>query len=263
MGGTIVVIALILAVVAIGMIYARNQANAKQNRLEDAKAEARRWVERLGGQVVNLVGTNLASQQAMADASERYTAAGSQMEQANTAEQARLVTATAMEGLYYVRAARIAMDLDPGPELPVDRERERAGKVTEDRRVTVEGREFEASPEPGENTPHYYPGGRVAGRPVPQGWYSEPWWKPALVAGAWGLGSMLLFSAMFSGMYGIPDAQAWENGYDAGQADAAEADAGGGEDMGGDAGGDYGGDYGGGGSDGGFGDFGGGDFGGF
>jgi hypothetical protein len=67
---------------------------------------------------------------------------------------------------------------------------------------------------------------------------------------------------MFSGMYGIPDAQAWENGYDAGQADAAEADAGGGEDMGGDAGGDYGGDYGGS-ADGGFGDFGGGDFGGF
>jgi hypothetical protein len=109
----------------------------------------------------------------------------------------------------------------------------------------------------------------VAGRPVPQGWYSEPWWKPALVAGAWGLGSMLLFSTMFSGMYGIPDANAWESGYDAGQADAIESGDAGGDggdygDAGGDyGGGDYGGDYGGGGGDWGGGDFGGGDFGGF
>ncbi len=259
MAGTIVVIVLVLAVVALGMTYMKNQANAKQQKLEDAKAEARRWVERLGGQVMNLVGTNEAAKQAIADASERYTAAGSQMEQANTAEQSRLVTKTALEGLYYVRAARTAMDLDPGPELPVDREQERAGKVTEDRRVTVEGHGYEASPEPGDRTPHYYPGGRVAGRPVPQGWYSEPWWKPALVAGAWGVGSMLLFSAMFSGMYGIPDAAAWEAGYDAGQQEAMEGgDAGDGGDTGGDYGGDYGGgDYGGGG------DFGGGDFGGF
>jgi hypothetical protein len=182
------------------------------------------------------------------------------MEQANTAEQCRLVTKTALEGLYYVRAARTAMGLDPGPELPVDREQERAGKVTEERRVTVEGHDYEASPDPGDRTPHYYPGGRVAGRPVPQGWYSEPWWRPALVAGAWGVGSVLLFSAMFSGMYGIPDAAAWESGYDAGQQEAAE---GGGD--GGDAGGDAGGDYGGGDYGGGFGgDYGGGgDFGGF
>lgn len=265
----IVVVALLLVVVAIGTTYAKNQANARQRQLDDAKAEARRWVERLGGQVMNLTGTDEASRQALADASERYTAAGSQMEQASTAEQSRLVTKTAMEGLYYVRAARTAMGLDPGPALPADAEQERAGKVTEDRRVTVEGHDYEASPNPGSGTPHYYPGGRVAGRPVPQGWYSEPWWKPALVAGAWGLGSMVLFSAMFSGMYGIPDAAAWEQGYDAGQQDAMESgegDMGDGGDAGGDMGGDYGGDYGGGdfgGGDFGGGDFGGGDFGGF
>ena len=269
--GTIVVVVLVLVVVALAATYMKNQTNAKQQRLEDAKAEARREVEKLGGQVLNLVGTDEASKQALADASERYNAAGSQMEQAETAEQARLVRKTAIEGLYYVRAARLAMGLDPGPDLPKDPDRERAGVVTEDRRVNVEGRDFEASPNPGDATPHYYPGGRVAGRPVPQGWYSEPWWKPALVAGAWGVGSMLLFSAMFSGMYGIPDAQAWEQGYDAGQADAQDGggdggDAGGGDggDYG-DSGGDYGGgDYGGGGDWGGGGDMGGGfDMGGF
>ena len=40
---------------------------------------------------------------------ERFTAAGSQMEQAGTTAQARQVTETAYEGRYYVRAARVAI----------------------------------------------------------------------------------------------------------------------------------------------------------
>ena len=147
--------------------------------------------------------------------------------------------------------------------------------MTEDRRVNFEGREIEASPTPSERTPNYYPGGRVAGRPVPAGWYSEPWWKPALVAGAWGLGSVLLFDAMFSGMHGVGyGAQGFEQrlrrrllrtastaGQDGGDGggwrrrrcrrerfDGYSGDGGGWDDGGGDFGG---------------GDFGGGDFGGF
>lgn len=269
----------VVLVVLVGGFFLMNQRSGqRRHQVEDAKAEARRWVERLGGQVLNLIGTDTASKQAIADASERYTAAASDIERAQTAHQAGLAKETALEGLYYVRAARTAMGMDPGPELPESRERANAGAVTEARSVDVEGRQMGLSPEPGENTPHYYPGGRVAGRPVPQGWYSEPWWKPALVAGAWGIGSMFLFSAMFSGMAGIASASAWESGHNAGQEEAA-ADAGdsGGEggdagDSGGegfDSGGDTGGgDWGGGGGfdwggGGGGGDFGGGDFGGF
>ncbi|WP_033438314.1 hypothetical protein [Saccharothrix sp. NRRL B-16314] len=246
----IVLLVLLVLVVGAGWYFAKAAAEKRRRELEDAQADARRWVERLGGQVMSLTGSDVASQQALADASERFTAAGSQMEQARTVEQCRLVTQTAMEGLYYVRAARVAMDLDPGPELPDLTGQSRAGKVLEDRDVTVEGHRYVASPRPGSGTPHYYPGGVVAGRPVPQGWYSEPWWKPALVAGAWGFGSMLLFSAMFSGMVGVPSAVASE---DAG----GDASAGDGGDAGGDGGdgGDSGGDFGG--------DFGGGDFGGF
>jgi uncharacterized membrane protein YgcG len=263
MGTAITVIVLLLIVAAAVAYFARSQAANRQRQLDDAKADARRLVERLGGQVLNLTGTDAASKQALADAAERYNAAGSQLEQARSAQQAKLVKDTALEGLYYVRAARTAMGLDPGPQLPEEAERERAGKVTEHRSVSVEGQNYEASPEPGGNTPYYYPGGRVAGRPVPQGWYSEPWWKPALIAGAWGLGSAFLFSALFDGMGGIADAQAWESGFDAGQADAM-ADMGGdfgGADQAGDFGGDPGG-YDGGGFDGGGFDMGGGDFGG-
>jgi hypothetical protein len=264
-------ISMVILVLLIGggaAYYLQHRQVTQQRDLEDSKAEARRWVERLGGQVLNLVGTDEPSKQALADAAERYTAAGSQMESARTAAQCRLVTQTALEGLYYVRAARSAMGMDPGPELPSVPGQAGAGSVTEDRDVTVEGHHYAASPHPGDRTPHYYPGGRVAGRPVPQGWYSEPWWKPALIGGAWGLGSVLLFSSLFAGMGGIASAGAWEQGYDAGQDDAmsggdggADGGDGGGADGGGaDGGGDWGSD--GGGTDWAGGDFGGGGWGG-
>ncbi len=258
MNGALVVL-IILVVVAIGVaVYASSKASGRRSAasLADAKADARRVIERLGGQVLNLTGNDDASKQAMADASERYTAASSAIEQATTARQALLAKESALEGLYYVRAARIAMGMDPGPELETLSGQRAAGTVTEDRRVEFEGREIEASPAPSERTPNYYPGGRVAGRPVPAGWYSEPWWKPALVAGAWGVGSVFLFSALFSGMHGTGYEQGFAEGYDQG------ADAGGGEEYAADGGGDAGGWDGGGDAGGWGGDFGGGDFGG-
>jgi len=292
MNGFLLVL-IIVVVAAIGFaVYATSKASGNRNAssLADAKADARRLIERLGGQVLNITGTDDASKQAMADASERYTAASSQIDQATTAKQALLAKESAMEGLYYVRAARVAMGMDPGPELESLSGQKTAGTVTEDRRIQFEGRDIEASPGPSERTPNYYPGGRVAGRPVPAGWYSEPWWKPALVAGAWGVGSVLLFSMMFSGMGGVGyDAQAFEGGHgeggDSGGGDSGGGDGGdygdGGQDGGGwgdggagadgsgwggggDSGGSWGGDsWGGGGGDFGGGDFGGGDFGGF
>ena len=244
---SIVTLLVVLAIIAGGFWLVSQHQATKKRELEDAKADARRWVERLGGQVLNLVGTNEAAKQALADAAERYTAAGSQIDQARSIAQARGVTETAHEGLYYVRAARTAMDLDPGPELPALPGQQRAGAVTETREVEVAGHHYGASPSPTGRNTHYYPGGTVAGRPVPRGWYSEPWWKPALVAGAWGVGSALLFTSLFSGMAGLAYADGFSDGM------AADGDVGG--DAGGDLGGDAGGDVGGG-------DFGGGDFGG-
>jgi len=277
MDGALLVL-IILVIAAIGLaVYASSKASGKRSAasLADAQADARRVIERLGGQVLNLNGTDDASKQAMADASERYTAASSQIDQATTVRQAALAKESAIEGLYYVRAARTAMGMDPGPELESLAGQRSAGTVTEDRRIDFEGRQIEASPTPSGRTPNYYPGGRVAGRPVPAGWYSEPWWKPALVAGAWGLGSVLLFDALFTGMHGVDyGAQGFEQGYgdgyqdglDAGQ-DAGGMDGGGmdggGEGGGADASGWDGGGWDSGGGDWGGGDFGGGDFGGF
>jgi hypothetical protein len=239
----IVLIILVVAAVALLVLRSKkNSAAAAETALADAKADARQSIERLGGQVYNLIGTDTPSKQALADASERNIAAGSQIDQATTPEQARLAKQTALEGLYYIRAARLAMGMDPGPEVQGIDGQQQAGRVTEDRKVDFEGREIAASPDPSDRTPNYYPGGRVAGRPVPAGWYSEPWWRPALVAGAWGMGSMFLFSAMFSGMAGVPDetAAGGDVGAD-GSGDGSVSDDYNGDGSGGDdySGGDY------------------------
>ncbi|MDZ7929732.1 MAG: DUF1542 domain-containing protein [Rhodococcus sp. (in: high G+C Gram-positive bacteria)] len=256
----IVLIVIVIAAVALLVLRSKkNSAAAAETALADAKADARQSIERLGGQVYNLIGTDTPSKQALADASERNIAAGSQIDQATTPEQARLAKQTALEGLYYIRAARLAMGMDPGPEVQGIDGQQQAGRVTEDRKVDFEGREIAASPDPSDRTPNYYPGGRVAGRPVPAGWYSEPWWRPALVAGAWGMGSMFLFSAMFSGMAGVPEetAAADDMGSDGGSDGSVDDYSGGDTEYGAmdDGGGgmfDGGSDFGGGGDFGGF-----------
>jgi hypothetical protein len=250
-------LAVVLVLVAAGGFLLRRASAARHAReMADARAEAQRWYERLGGQVMNLHGDEPAVRQALADAGERYTAAGSQLEQARTVRQFALARETAIEGLAYVRAARVALGLDPGPDIPPLSAAQGVGQLTVEREVNVQGQHFKAGPRPGGDTPYYYPGGRVHGRPVPSGWYSQPWWKPALAGAAGAVGGMLIFDALFSPAFADPG-----YGYDAGFAEGYDDGAAGGE---GDYGGDYGGDYAGGdwGGDAGFGggDFGGGDF---
>ncbi|MCC3762955.1 hypothetical protein K3N28_07700 [Glycomyces sp. TRM65418] len=239
---------LVIAIVVIALVVRSNRRRAEAE-LADAAAEARRLHERLGGQTMNLVapGDNLPAGQALADAGERYTAAGSQLESAASIHQYRLAAETAIEGLHYVRAARTAMGIDPGPEIPALRGQERVGVLTERVSAEVEGRRYSGSPDPDDENRHYYPGGRVDGRPVPAGWYNTPWWKPALAGAAGAFVGLMVFDAMLAPAYAMGAVE----GGDVGGGDAG-ADAGG--DTG-DGGGDYG-DVGGG-------DFGGGDFGGF
>ncbi|MFV2009654.1 MULTISPECIES: hypothetical protein [unclassified Micromonospora] len=244
----------LVALFAGGLLWWRGESAARKERaLADARAEAQRWYERLGGQVMNLHGDQPAVRQSLLDAGERYTAAGSQLEQARSVKQFELARETALEGLAYVRAARVALGIDPGPELPPLAAARGAGQLTKEREVDVQGQTFRAGPNPGPQTPHYYPGGYHQGRPVPAGWYSQPLWKPALAGAAGAIGGMLVFSALFSPAFGDP-------GYDAGYAAGLE-DGGGDEDFTGGEDFSGGGDFGGG--DFGGGDFGGGDFGGF
>ncbi|MDK4229501.1 DUF1542 domain-containing protein [Corynebacterium tuberculostearicum] len=235
-----IVVGILLLVLAVGggawFMSSRNSQKRREEReaqqLADAQADARRWIERLGGQVMQISGTDSASQQAMADASERFTAANSAISRATTAKQANLARESALEGMHYVNAAREIMGMNPGPELPPLEGQRAAGKVTEKRTVEANGQQITASPYASADTPNYYPGGTVAGRPVPAGWYSRPWWADALQTGVWMVGYSMMFNALFSGMSGI--------GYSA--AAAESGDWGGGDGMGdaGDMGGDAG-----------------------
>lgn len=265
--GLLTLLLIIGAVVGIVMLARRPSAvtvKQSQDSLEDARFEARRWVERLGGEVLNLTGSDTASQQAIADASERYNAASSELSMANSPAQAKSAKQSALEGLHYIKAAREIMGMPPGPYVPELEGQQAAGRVTEDRTIEFEGQQISASPNPSAENSHYYPGGRVAGRPVPAGWYSTAWWAPAMASGMWTMASVMMFSSMFHGMAGVNySAQDFESG----AADGTDlggdlGDTGG--DMG-DAGGDGGGFFDGGdsGDGGSFFDFGGGDGGGF
>jgi hypothetical protein len=229
----------VLAVVVVGAAayLVAGRRRAATTALADARAEAQRWYERLGGQLSNLPGgadQPVAVRQALSDASERYNAAGSQLATAATPRQFELARETALEGLQYIRAARVALGLDPGPDLPPLAAARGAGELTKERSVDVDGHRYAAGPHPGAATPYFYPGGMLGGRAVPRGWYSEPWWRTALIGGAWGLGSILLFDALFDPGWGDP-------GYDLASTGDFDGDSGG--DFDGDSGGDPGDGY--------------------
>jgi hypothetical protein len=220
----LVAIVAVVIVGIIGLYYLSHRRAVAAKALEDSLSRARRWVERLGGQVYSLEPKgDPAARQALADAAERFTAAGAQVEQAVTAEQSRLAELTAHEGLYYVRAARVSLGLDPGPELPALPGQLEAGAVTEDRSVTVEGHEYLASPAASDRTPHYHPGGTVANRPVPRGWYSDPWWRSAFDTGSWAVSSYLIASSLFYGTAGYGWDANYATGYQAAEANADDS----------------------------------------
>jgi hypothetical protein len=251
MTSVLLILVIVLVVAVVALATRRSGAARQQSRLEDARADAQRWYERLGGQVMNLHADDAAARQALADASERYNAAGGQLQQANSVRQFELARESALEGLAYVRAARTAMGIDPGPELPQLAAAQGAGRLTLEREVNVQGQHYKAGPQPGSDTPYYYPGGHVQGRPVPAGWYSTPWWKTALGTGAGVLGGLLIFDALFSpgfGDMGYGYGDGYQDGFQdangdfSGSQDAGNFD-GGGFDGGDFGGGDFGGDF--------------------
>ncbi|WP_211228564.1 hypothetical protein [Glycomyces tenuis] len=240
---------LVIAIAVIAFVVYSNKRRAERE-LADAEAEARRLYERLGGQTMNLTapGDNPAAGQALADAGERYTAAGSQLESASTIRQYRLACETSVEGLHYIRAAREAMGMDPGPEVPALPGQRGAGSLTEPVSAEVEGRSYTGSPTPDDENRHYYPGGRVDGRPVPAGWYNTPWWQPALAGVGGALVGMMVFNAMLAPAYaaGAVEGASADTGGDGGGGDGGGDSGGDGGDAGGDfGGGDVGGDFGG------------------
>jgi hypothetical protein len=257
----LVVVALIVG--AVGYVR-RSRRRRTERELSDARAQVMPYYDRLAGEMNNIdPEDDPTARQAMADAGERFTSAGSQLATADSVEKYAQARRTTLEGLYAARTARTALGLDPGPELPSIAERS-GDQLDAPRQVSVQGETFQGYPSYTPGAPYYYGGGYG----VPGGWYGVPFWETMLLGG--------LVASSFGGFgggyggYGMGYDNGYGTGYDAGHnaadgqgGDAGWGDSGGGGNWGdaggwGDSGG--GGDWGGGG--GGGGDGGGGDGGG-
>ena len=100
---------------------AESRKQAEQERqLEtlDAQAEARRWLERLGSEVLTTDGIDPDSKNLIATATERYTTAHTTLDAAQTRRQAEIARDIAVEGLHLMRDARIMMGQPAGPDIP-------------------------------------------------------------------------------------------------------------------------------------------------
>jgi hypothetical protein len=94
----------------------------RRRRLDDARAQARHWVERLGGELFVLDGAVVRSgavgPAGLAEAAERFAAASAELSAATSPRQCRIAEGTAGEGLHHIRTARRSLGLDPGPRVP-------------------------------------------------------------------------------------------------------------------------------------------------
>lgn len=200
--GSVLVLLLLVALGAVVLVWWSRRRRVAV--LDAARMDADHWYGLLGGQVMNVQASADSSvRQALADASERYTAAGSLQSAARTPAAYRTVSQVSLEGLHFIRAARAALGLDPGPDLPATAAQAAAGNLQAPQSVLAgDGRSYLGQPEPGAGHRYYYPGGVVGGRAVPGGWYGQPFWKGALLGGAAVVGGSLLLGGIADAVTG-------------------------------------------------------------
>ena len=224
----------------------RSKARRAAQQVDAERAEATSLYGRLASDVSTLdPGNDATARQAMADASERYTAAGALLSRASTSVDLAAARHTVAEGLHASRVARQRLGLDLGPPIP---EPNTQSGVVLDRpqQVDVGGSSYAGYPSYAPGSPYYFPGGTVGGGYIPGGWYGSRFWEGALLGGLAGTvltGGFGGFGGFGMGGYGY--GSGYESGYDQGFDPGQESDNGG--DWGGDGGGDWGGDSGGGG----------------
>ncbi len=249
-GHTGLIVGLVLLVLVVGGVGAwiGTRRRARKQRLEGRRAEVLSLYGRLGADVANLdAGDDAVARQAIADASERYTATGSLLEHADTDGEYDAARRTALEGLQAARTARGRLGLDPGPDLPPIAPTT-GERLTEESEYTVGDRKVRGYPDYTPGAPYYYGGGGGYGA----GWYQFPFWETLLIGsalGGWGGG-------WGGGGYDAGYNQGFDAGQDQNQGNGGDWGGGGGDWGGGGGGGDWGGgggggDWGGGGGDGG------------
>ena len=122
---TVLLTAMLLVAVMFVVVVAALALAARAYRrrqLDDARAQARHWVERLGGELLVLDDAALRygafGPAGLAEAAERFAAAGAELGTARSRRQCRIAQDSAVEGLHHVRTARRSLGLDAGPWIP-------------------------------------------------------------------------------------------------------------------------------------------------
>ena len=118
---TAILLVAVMFVVVVAAISLAARAH-RRRRIDDARAQARHWIERLGGEVLALDATAVrfgaGSPAGLAEAAERFSAAGAELAVARSRQQCRIAQDSAVEGLHHVRTARRSLGCEPGPWIP-------------------------------------------------------------------------------------------------------------------------------------------------
>lgn len=147
----------------------------EQERAAGLRAEVESLQARLAADVSNLdPGDDPVARQALTDASERATAAGSLMSRAATVAEFDIAKRTVVEGLHATRLVRERQGLPLGPDLPSD-----PRSVDMATPVAINGANYTAHPDYHPEQPHFFGGGGGA----PGGYYRTPFWQKALAVG--------------------------------------------------------------------------------
>jgi hypothetical protein len=148
---------------------------AEQEQIAALRAEVQSLQARLSADVSTLdPGDDPMSRQALADAGERQTAAGSLLATATTLGELRVAHRIAVEGLTATRLVRERRGLPLGPDLP-DLAMPTVNSPTT---INVDGVPQVAHPEYHPERPHFFGGNNMA----PAGYYRTPFWKKAFSA---------------------------------------------------------------------------------
>ena len=117
-----------LAFLVIGMSIFRSFAShgrklhtdiqGEQHELNDARVDAERWIERLGSELLALNPSDERAKELTGLAAQRHSNAIIRARDAQTANQFEVARGVAVEGLYYLRDARLHLGEPEGPPLP-------------------------------------------------------------------------------------------------------------------------------------------------
>ncbi|MFC9894264.1 hypothetical protein ACFVMC_11275 [Nocardia sp. NPDC127579] len=116
--GRLFFLVLIAVLLGLAVWWISREWSGNADRVARAKSEVRGYLERMGSELVQLDTDDGSALDALGEAVDRMNTARAQLAAATTLGQVRVARETARGGLYFIRKARMAMGLDPGPPLP-------------------------------------------------------------------------------------------------------------------------------------------------